>query len=77
MSNLEPRAKIGDVVIVSKYYVQGCIEFGSSEFRVTNKYGPHGMFPDGYFESDQGNYDIHFDDKDILKNLTTNKTYES
>lgn len=82
MNNLEPRAKIGDVVIVSKYYVDPQNPYAASmdevqevreltvkelcfyisgAFRCYETYEPQ---------------EINFYDEDILKNLTTNVSYE-
>ena len=74
MSNLEPRAKIGDVVIVKFYNKTKPLELtilasinheseSYSAFRSTRKNKRCACYSG-------------FTDKDILKNLTTNITYD-
>lgn len=69
-ANVEPRAKIGDVVIVKN-------EFGINQCSVdAAQFGSLWT----YYESQNfmhNNDIIIFYDKDILKNLTTNVSYEN
>lgn len=74
MNNLEPRAKIGDVVKLDKQ---------ESYFRIHNFIPTDEKFKHNFYHGyavDKGTVGYikssHFTDKDILKNLTTNVSYE-
>ena len=64
MNNLEPRAKIGDVVMLM------FIASPPEEGKVTE------AFDSGIYHCVLDGNDCVFQDKDILMNLTTNKKYE-
>lgn len=72
MNNLEPRAKIGDVVIVSKLINH---VHSTAQLRVV-----YGWYNDNQWkytsELEQANGYISYSDEQILKNLTTNISYE-
>ena len=94
MNNLEPRAKIGDVVIVKDWYYWDRSEDDTTwhidelkQFKIIDAYtAKHyaGTEPDTYVE--EWHYEVEipgfsedecaFDDHEILKNLTTNVSYE-
>ena len=64
-NNLEPRAKIGDVVLLQ------FIASPPEEVKITE------AFESGIYHCLLDGYDCVFQDKDILKNLTTNISYEA
>ena len=70
MNNLEPRAKIGDVVIVKESYLHNRWENEIEQYKVQVASW------NGRIWWYQGRPGSCFIDKDILKNLTTNVSYE-
>jgi len=64
MNNLEPRAKIGDVVMLM------FIASPPEKVKVTE------AFESGIYHCSIDGRDCVFHDKDILKNITTNVSYE-
>ena len=76
MNNLEPRAKIGDVVIVRSYVIYSPRTKSyrpvkrRKEFSVYHTDYPFGLIIH-YTEGHES-----FNNEDILKNLTTNTSYE-
>lgn len=91
-NNLEPRAKIGDVVITSQHMYwkrstdDSIADVGEQQFKIMDAYlvpfyGDDGKLISKSWHYEAFNYrakedEISFDDKDILKNLTTNISYE-
>lgn len=73
MNNLEPRAKIGDVVIVGKLSASDEVH----QYRVDYGYYDEENELWRYNSWDSEITDTrYYQDKDILKNLTTNVSYE-
>lgn len=93
MTNIEPRAKIGDVVIVKEheYWKRSTDETfnqcGEQQFKIMDaylvpQYGDNNELVSKFWHYEAFNYkvkedSISFSDKDILKNLTTNISYEA
>ena len=72
-NNLEPRAKIGDVVISH-------VKFGDKKGRLHQglvRYSSYDGFHEKWGYYIEGGYSSEsINDQDILKNLTTNKEYD-